>query len=342
MFCRAGFLLKVADLIGQIARIHPFVYLRWRCLVNSIRELRRQSRLKIAVIVSFAVGFWLLMFAMFESAFSFVYGMEAIAPFREVLIDYLFAFFFLTLLVMMALSNAIISFASLFRTQETEYLLTKPIGASQVFVYRALESLVFSSWGMIALVLPMILAFGLTVSVPWYFYPAALVMFVIFVGIPAAVGSLISLLLVQFVPRSRFKVFLLFATGAFLVGVVVALRHFSGAAHPAFFRAGDIARLTNKLAFSQNPWLPSLWLTKGILSLSRSRPGWAFFYLLVILSNSLFLTSVAAVTSARLFWRSFSKSHSSAARRLRARRDLLRHGVERVFFFPRARSGFFW
>lgn len=303
---------------------------RRRCLGNSFRALGRESRLKTTFIAVFALAFWVALFEAFREAFAFI---SMVAGFEALLAGIVFSLFFLSLLIMLVFSNAVLIYGSLYRSHEVDFLLTMPVGEESLFVYKYIETLVYSSWAFLYLGVPIILAYGYNRGVPWYFFPAALVMFVIFVAIPASVGSLISLLFVNFVPRSRFKVILVGSTALLLAMVLVSFKYFSGFSASPALDASEMARLTRRLSFAQNPWLPSLWLSKAVLSLSRSQPKRALFYLMVISSNSLFFTSVAAGTSRLLFWRSFSKSHSGGARRIRPRRQALAWVFDRVFFF---------
>ncbi|MCD6404390.1 MAG: hypothetical protein J7M19_01030 [Planctomycetes bacterium] len=303
---------------------------RRRVLANAVMALRHESRLKTAFIAVFALAFWAALFEAFREGFLFI---SQVQGFETFLIAIVFALFFLSLLVMLVFSNAVLFYSSLYNSRETNFLLTLPISEESLFAYKLIETLMYSSWAFLYLGVPIILAYGYTSGVPWYFYPAALVMFVVFVAIPASIGSLLAILFVNFVPRSRLRVFLAVLAAAFLLTVLAAIKYASAFSASPSFAISDISRITGKLAFSQNPWLPSLWLSKAILSLGHSRPSRALFYLLVILSNSIFFASIAAATSRRLFWRSFSKSHSSAARYLRSRHKVLSRAIHRLFFF---------
>ncbi len=303
---------------------------RRRTIANSLRSLRNESLLKIGFIATFALSFWVALFVTFREAFFFI----SKAPgFEALLSGIIFSLFFLSLLIMLVFSNAVLIYSSLYRSGEVDFLLTLPVAEESVFLYKYIETLVYSSWAFLYLGVPIILAFGYNRGVPWYFYPAALILFVVFVAIPASLGAAVALLLVNFVPRSRFRALLVLGSGVLLVAVVVGMKYFSGLSQTSLYSTTDISRITSKLTFSQNPWLPSLWLSKGILSLSRAQPRRALFYLLVIASNSIFLTTVAVTVSRHLFWRSFSKSHSAAAKRVTGRGRAFNWLVHRVFFF---------
>jgi len=305
---------------------------RLRALLNSIKTIRQQSRLKIAFITIFAVAFWAGLFLGFRDAFFYIYK----APgFENLLVGIVFNVFFLSLLIMLVFSNAVLIYSSLYRSSEVEFLLSLPVKESSVFLYKYVETLVYSSWAFAYLAVPIILAFGYTATlgVPWYFYPAAMLMFAVFVAIPAAAGSLISMLLVTIVPRSRIKVLMTVGGMLLLAAVLISIKYVSGFTPRFAGGYSEIGKVVGKVAFAQNPFLPSAWLSKGVIFLSRSEPREAFFYLLVILANSLFMTAVAQATSRGILWRSFSKSHSSASRRTHVKAEILTWLVHKAFFF---------
>jgi ABC-2 type transport system permease protein len=302
---------------------------RYRTLVNAARSVKRESRLKVAFISLFAFAFWVGLFEGFREAF---YYIGKVPGFENIMTSLVFSLFFMSLLIMLVFSNAVLIYGSLYRSSEVDFLLTLPVKQESIFLYKFIETVFYSSWAFIYLGVPVIIAFGVNRGGPWYFYPSALVMFCVFVVIPAAVGSMISMLLVSFVPKSRFKVIVTVGAVALFVGIFVAVRHFSA---PTAYALGysDLSRLLNKVSFSQNPLLPSLWLSKGVLSLAKAEPKWALFYLTVILSNSLFLTVIAEAASRKLFWHSFSRSRSGAARRSIGKGRVLNLLIQKIFFF---------
>ena len=70
---------------------------RARASRNSIISLRKHSLLKIAVVTIFALGMWVGLFFMFLDAFHFL-GKDMISDFKPLLVEILFAVFFLSLL----------------------------------------------------------------------------------------------------------------------------------------------------------------------------------------------------------------------------------------------------
>ena len=58
--------------------------------------------------------------------------------------------------VMLVFSNAIISYSSLFRSKETQWLLTLPIDHRALFSWKVVETILVSSWGLVFLSAPLL------------------------------------------------------------------------------------------------------------------------------------------------------------------------------------------
>ena len=88
--------------------------LRARLAARSVQVFLRGSKLRVIVVSGAGAVFWLLMLGVFLDAFRFLFGSKEMAELSDILINYLFAFFFAALLVMMTISNAIICSLSSF------------------------------------------------------------------------------------------------------------------------------------------------------------------------------------------------------------------------------------
>ncbi len=161
-------------------------------LGHSFRSARRESRLKITVVTIAGLMFWGGLFWTFMEGIRFVF--DNAGPFAKAIIHYGLNFFFLTVMVMLVFSNALISFTNLFKSNETSHLYTMPLRRETIFLYKLAESLFYSSWAVFALGFPLIVALGIRTHAAWPFYPLAALMAVPFVIFPAGLGSLIGLL----------------------------------------------------------------------------------------------------------------------------------------------------
>ena len=264
-------------------------------------EFLRGSKLRLCVVLGLIVLFWFLMFGMFLDAFRFLETFRAIS---DMLLDYLFAFFFMSLMVMMTISNAIIAYTSLFRSEETAFLFTLPVRAESTFTYRSADSIVFSSWGMATLVVPMILAYGLTFPAPGYFYPAALVLAVLFILLATELGAFFAVAVALLLPRRRTSA-LAAAAAVCLALLGVYLRPLWLQRPTSIFTEAGIKSIMDRIAFCQHWALPSRWVGHGMLTAARGNPQEAGFLALLLAANVLFcgmLTQRFAFHAYRRTW----------------------------------------
>jgi ABC-2 type transport system permease protein len=304
---------------------------------NRFRDLLDRSRFKIVVIGTFSLLFW---FSLYRLS---LLGMRSInrmaSQHSAELIASMFHVFFLALGVMLLFSNAIITYTSLFKSRETAFLSALPVRAESIFLYRLGESIAFSSWAFIFLATPLTAAYGTYCGLPWTYNLAVLGFYLAFLFIPAAVGSLVSMIVTVTVPRSRKG--LVLAAAVIIVGGIAYLG-FRVVRLPGGFNQ-DLriaSEVFDSIKFSENPLLPSAWLTKGILYLRDGRMDRALFFLAVIASNAVFLTALAHAAAGRLMRRGWFVSQDLPSRKrmgARAGFDVL---VARILFFmsPRVRQ----
>ena len=302
-----------------MVQLLELVRIRLRTAAVSARQFIRGSRLRLAVAASTAVVFWVVMFLIFYSGFMFLQGFEGIgSSVKQLLTGYLFAFFFLALLVMMTVSSAIICYTSLYRNSEANFLMTLPLRAGSVFAYKAAESVVFTSWGVAVLVIPMIAAYGLSLGAGWSFYLVSAALVTAFIGIPMALGAVAALLVPFLVPRRRKTVLTLAAVVAVVTMAVWGLSVMGRRADMLFTEAG-LKHVTDQIAFSQHWSLPSYWVSDGIVCAARRADaatgetqalGRSLFLLLHLVANVLFLGMAATRLGSVLYPHAWARAHA--------------------------------
>jgi len=285
--------------------------IRLRMSRHAAAEFFSGSKLRVCVVGALVVLFWVLMLAMFLDAFMFLRSFQAI---QAIVLDYLFAFFFVSLLVMMTISNAIISYTSLYRSEETRFLFTLPIRAENSFAYRGAESIVLSSWGMVTLVVPMILAYGIVFPVPWYFYPLALALALLFTILAMELGAFFALLIVALLPHRR-KTMLIALAAVCVAGLAVWLLPLWWHRPENVFTEAGIRSIMDRIAFCQHWALPSRWVSHGMLATARGELSEGAFLTLLLLSNVMFLGMVAHRFSSYLYRRTWEGVQGTSARR---------------------------
>jgi len=282
---------------------------------NSIRSLRRQSKLKSAFIITFGLTFLVGLYLMFLGAFRYASDFLPGAP--RLLAGYIFGLLFAALAVMLTFSNAIIMYSALYRGRESRFLMAFPLRYKDIFLNKLGESVLFSSWAFLFISGPVIFAFGAHEQAPWYFYPMALAAFVPFAMIPASFGSIAVMLLGRFLPRSRRTIILIAVLVILLVaaGILWVLADVrQGRALAGTDRW--VAFTLSKLSFARNALLPSQWLSSYVLGAANRATPEVFLHLALIVANALFW-SMAAYDLAGLIYASSFDRVSSGIRRAR-------------------------
>lgn len=254
-------------------------------------SLRHQSRLLTSVIVVFVASYLVLAFLLFKVGLRFLYHFP---PLGTLLVERLMFLLFFFLFALLLLSNLVISYTNFFRNREAAFLLTMPIPRHTVFQWKMIESTVLASWAFLFLIAPLVAAFGMTRDVSWHFYPVATALVALFILLPAAAGSCLSVLVARYLDRRLFQVLALL----FVVSLV---------AFAAFWLKPDpipedleetrvlavLNKILHKTRFAQFPFLPSHWMSSSVLLWSEGALWGAGFFGMMLLSYVMFFGFLA-------------------------------------------------
>jgi ABC-2 type transport system permease protein len=292
---------------------------------NRIKEILRQPVLKILFIGACALAFWVGLYFIFYYALKFI---TAQPYYSQQLVHSVIYLLFFILFIMLVFSNGIISYISLFKVRENEFLLSGPVRLGTLFSYKLLDSLSFSSWAFMFLAFPLVFAIGIHYNLGIAFYIFTFLIISVFILLPAIIGAIISLLLARFFPRAQKKI------GSFILILLIALAifivfHFLSlkAIMPMGLRL--VIEVFDRLSFSRNPLLPSFWVSKGIISLMQNDYSNFVFFLSLILSNILFLLMIGLILMDALYvsaWNA-TNAHLSGPRRFKI-------GLADLLFLP--------
>ncbi|MBN2476769.1 MAG: hypothetical protein JXB62_19320 [Pirellulales bacterium] len=295
-----------------------FWRLRYRLAANGLRQTFAVARLRLTLILALSLLLWLGLFWLFADGFRLLRKFGILHP--ETLdqtVRAVFGMFFAALMVMLTFSSGIIMYGLLFRSREMRFLLTLPARVERVFVHKFQEAILLSSWGFLLLGSPMLLAYGVTAPAPWYYFAMLPPFMVAFIYIPAALGTILCLLIVRFMPGGRLHLVALAAVGLVLTagwyGWSVLTGPDSDMLTPGWFQ-----ELLGRLRFSEKRLLPSWWLSSGLLEAARDVWSESVLFLAVLTANALFCRQLAIWTAARIFRPAYSRLSAGGARHRRA------------------------
>ncbi|MEM6455985.1 MAG: hypothetical protein AAF772_12900, partial [Acidobacteriota bacterium] len=276
-------------------------------------SVRAQSRLKVAVVSVFTVALWLALFGgarlglgLFEVfAADLLPGGEL--RLADLILGRLLSVFALTLLVLLALSNVLVAFATLYRAHDMPRLVLSPIPPMQLYLGRLAECAMASSWASAYLGSPLLLAYGLERGAPPMFYVALVLFFVPFVLLPAAFGATVAIVLVRLIAPRRDA---LRPSRLLLVGLALAVLFFGflrpRLAAPDLTQTATLQAIVQAMAPTQSPLLPSQWLADGVLRAAAGDGAGALFLWLLLMANALAAVTLATLVAERWLLPSWS------------------------------------
>ncbi|NMC20768.1 MAG: hypothetical protein GYA33_10150, partial [Thermogutta sp.] len=266
-----------------------FGWAKRRAARTVVLQTLSRAWFRVWLVIGLGSLLWLGLFALFREGFHFLIFAIPYTDLVQQTIHYIFGTFFLTLGLMLILSSAIMLHGSLFRGRDTPFLLTLPVHAERIFLDKYMDAVFLSSWAFVMLGSPLLLAYAAEVGAPWYHYWLLLPYLVSFVYIPAAVGGLVSLLLALFFPRSRTLLWTLGIILGFLAAVAVGRWVFTLPHAMNAFSLEWLQRTFDRLSITQFRFLPSWWLSSGLLASAEGNWQDGVLFLSVLVANALFL-----------------------------------------------------
>ncbi|MBI3189469.1 MAG: hypothetical protein HYZ33_02355, partial [Ignavibacteriales bacterium] len=116
----------------------------------------------------------------------------------------------------------IVSYATLYRSKETEYFFTKPIPHLSLFIIKFLDNFFYSSTTLFMIALAVLFGYGRYFNLPWTFYVNTLMfLFLPFMLIAASLGVTALMVLMKIAGRIGIKATLISLVVGY-VGVVIA------------------------------------------------------------------------------------------------------------------------
>ena len=314
------FVPPVGGLLTDQREGQLFWQLRARTAISMLRSMFSTARLRMSLVVSLSLFFWVGLFVLFYQGFGYLSWMhtDVVQP--------LYNTFFLALMVMLVFSSGIILYNSLFCSSETTFLLTTPVRTERIYQYKFQEAVWFSSWGFVLLGSPTLVAYGLVSDAPWYYFALLLPFIVAFVHIPAAVGGMLCLLIVYRAPSIRLHALALAIVAAAVTMAWLVWSTLSEA-ESDLMTSHWFQELFARLQFTEQRLLPSWWLSTGLLEASRPAalihsgdPPWAqsLMFLALLMSHALFLNLLGTWLSGRIYREAYSRLYDQPSSRRRA------------------------
>jgi ABC-2 type transport system permease protein len=295
------------------------------------RAAREASLARVLTLGAVGLVFWVLLFGVM---FRMLAYFQRTAGIGDVLAAKLLGLILLAFLSILLLSNVITALSSFFLAHDLELLSASPVDSVRVYGARLSETLVNSSWMMVLVLLPILMAFGVAYGGGWTYVAVAALTLAAYLILPAVVGAALTLLLVNIFPARRARDMLALLALFGVAGLVVLFRLLrpEQLARPEGFR--DLVDFVASLQAPQSVWLPSEWAAQAMLAplgVGGGVGGPDYFPLLLLGSTAAAFLVLGAWLHERLYGDGFSKAQEGAP---------LREGAtRRVPYLERALAG---
>lgn len=273
--------------------------------------------------------------AFFHFLFKFLLRQEVFGP---PLMNRLMGMVFLAFFSMLIFSNLIITLSTSYISREVDFFMTLPLRHQEVFWFKLIESIIYSSWAFAILSLPIFIAFGQAKGLSLEFYIFSLFLVIPFLLIPAGIGALLTMLISAFLPARRTRT-LAFTLAVLSVLIIVVMLKLMGIQRVVVSPLSSFDQIMGILNIGAIPLLPNFWLTRGLLALADKDYGQFCYWFLMLLSTALISLEVCYWLVPKLYYKGWSLSRESASRTYATAQDkpLTFYGIFDALyaFFPK-------
>jgi ABC-2 type transport system permease protein len=284
----------------------------WRGAAARMRQERNASWPKLLLLGGTGIGFWT---ALFGVAYRVLHYTRGVAEIGDLLAAKVLGIILLAFLSILLLSNVITALSTFFLAKDLDLLVSAPIGWFRLYLCKLGETIVHSSWMVALLALPILTAYGIAYHAGLLFPFVAIAALLPFLVLPAALGTIFTVLLVNVFPARRTRELLGLVAISALAVVVLLLRFIrpEQLARPEGFRSFvDYLAL---LRTPTSPWLPSEWASEMLMNwLTRVADPAPIVKLWAAAGVAL---ALGAAVHRALFYSGFSKAQEGAERKMR-------------------------
>jgi ABC-2 type transport system permease protein len=257
---------------------------------------------------SLGLAFWLGTFFVIRRVLIYFQSVYELGP---ALAYQLLVIILLTFLSMLLFSNLITSLSTFFLARDLDLVLSTPVPTGSFYYSRLVTTVVNSSWMVLFFSLPIFGAYGSVFGSGLSFYIWVILIVPLFLLIPAALGILITHLLVYCLPAKRIRD-LLFFIGLFAFIVIYFLFRFAQPerlVQPESF--GNFVQFLAAMEMPSSPFLPSSWSADILAGTLFNRPVDQGFFYALLASYALFLPLVTSWVSGAVYLAGWSKAQES-------------------------------
>jgi ABC-2 type transport system permease protein len=298
----------------------PFPFLLLPTLWAARNRARRRepgdsARLMLFGSIGLGVGA-----AIFAAVFWLTWQLDYYEELGDYLLRLGLSWLFLTFLSFLAFSGIVTALSTFFLSEDLRLLVAAPVAPPRLFYSRFAQTVGQSSWMVATFLAPVLLAVGLARCAGPLFYATALLALAAFVVIPVALGSVVTLALVNVFPARRARDVLMLMGLLFAVSLVLMLRFLRPERLLNVESLPDLTAFFATLQSPVTPLLPSFWAGETVFAALRGGVDWVHAGALV--TTALAFTVMARAAFVRYYFSGWSKAQEARKARFTKMRGL--------------------
>ncbi len=207
--------------------------------------------------------------------------------------------------------NMIVSYATLYRSSEVQYYLTKPISHGQFFILKFFDNFFYSSTAFFLIAIAVVLGYGSHFNVHWTYYIQVMVFMLIpFMLIAGCLAVIFLLLIMQFSAYISAKKIIIIL----LLLYIVSLYVYFSLTSPLKLVAAVLQhypQLDQYFGYLDPPvtkYLPNYWIAESLYWHMQGNASYAASFNVLLLIATIFIFSLMMVIGKSFFYRSWNTS----------------------------------
>jgi ABC-2 type transport system permease protein len=288
-------------------------------LGSNFKNLSGERLLKMLVAIFVLACFFTGGFYFFYRVFGYLASLLDIG---FLIINKIISLGFLSIFIMLVISNLVTSISTLFRSRETSFLLSTPATYRQVFTVKFIDNMIYSTWAVLLLGLPVIMAYGIVRGfVLWEYLFELFCVLIPFVIIPSCIGVAISISMFLISKKINPRTLVIWLSSLLLLGIAIYFK-FGQPSNLAFNVVSDwrvLNRYLGSMGATSFPFLPSFWVSESLRLISSGSGNSLIVYMLALVSTAIVCLNLIFAYADKFYYRSWLASleyHGSKERRI--------------------------
>jgi ABC-2 type transport system permease protein len=281
--------------------------------MNRLTRLKKGDGLKTAVLTLLGVAFWAFMFIVSYRVLTYFRTVEGLG---DLLALRLLSMVLLTFFSILVFSNVVTSLSTFYLSGELDILHSSPVRIESIYRAKFIETLIDSSWMTLIYGLPVFIAYGAVFKAGPSYFAGLLLTIMPFLIIPAAIGIIVTMLLVSAFPARRARDVLVLLGLLFFVVLYILFRMLrpEQLVDPDAFPT--LVQYLTAMRGPVSPLLPSSWASDALAPLLKKNAGDAPFFLLMLWSTALAGIVIAEWVCGKIYYAGWSRSQEGKRAKL--------------------------